>query len=277
MAHQRMYRLFQESQFDTTAMFRESNAIRSIGATLSDSERTKYRGPLGIALEDSMHAAYFRQDPRLVEIVRKEGPREFTTLGMTPTQVTGLTNLLAMRAAQVGTLAPAIPGDFWFPDSAAKITPAPGRVTLVSVVEKGNGSLDAWLEKLRRLHKKYGSQGLDIVLVLGTKGYSWSSPPQLAEDEAKTDAWYYRGYFKLPFTVVVEKTPFTTQPDGRRVAGSIAFSDAYTPLTWKVLIGRDGKIITNGFDFDYDAQLDAYVQKALAAHVPTSNQARAQP
>jgi hypothetical protein len=262
-AHGHMFELFQGSQFDTTAMFRESNTIRAIGATLSKAERTQYRELLSIAWRDSLVAAYYRQDPRLVEIWRNELQHWLPEMDLTQAQVQVLTSLAEANLARVGKPAPPIQGDFWFPASASHVVPAPGKVTLVMLVKKGNGSLNSQVEQLRRFYNKYASQGLDIVLVVGTQGYSWSSPPQSASDEAKTDAWYYREYFKLPFTVVVQKTPFTTQPDGRRGAGKIAFKTTY--FSRRALIGRDGRFITMVSGNESEAMLDALIQKALAA------------
>jgi hypothetical protein len=98
--------------------------------------------------------------------------------------------------------------------------------------------------------------------VLKTEGYSWASPPQSADVEAKTIAWYYLNHLGLPFTIVVYETPFTRKPDGRRVAGEIPFSNDYRGMT---LIGRDGRIRTMSVGLSGEKAISAYVEQALAA------------
>jgi hypothetical protein len=105
---------------------------------------------------------------------------------------------------------------------------------------------------------------LEIVLVTGTQGYSWSSPPQTPADEAKTDAWYFSQFLKLPFTVVVQETPFQRKPDGRRVGGMTDFQRQY-PIVSRVLVGRDGRIYSLWVGVGSESQLDAVIPQALAA------------
>jgi hypothetical protein len=129
--------------------------------------------------------------------------------------------------------------------------------------------MDAYIASLLRLYNKYHAQGLEIVLVLKTQGYSWSSPPQSAADEAKTDAWYYLDHFGLPFTVVVDETPFTKKPDGRRVAGQIAFEQDY--VMRHALIGRDGRIRTIGYGLTSESMEDAFIRQALDVDSKTAH------
>jgi glutathione peroxidase-family protein len=152
-------------------------------------------------------------------------------------------------------------GKYWFPKDRPHVDPVTGKVTLLWLTSKGNGLMDSQMAMLQRLYKKYHDKGLEIVLILKTEGYSWSSPPQSAEDEAKTDAWYYLDHLQLPFTVMVDETPFTTRPDGRREPGQIAFQHTY-PLT-RVLIGRDGRIYTLWMGLESESQMNAFIQQAL--------------
>jgi hypothetical protein len=138
---------------------------------------------------------------------------------------------------------------------------------LVVRAQKGDGLIDGQVAMFQRMHDKYAAQGLDIILMLRTEGYSWSSPPQTPSDEAKTDAWYYLEYLKVPFTVAVDETPFTKQEDGRLVPGRIAFEQQY--VLPEVLIGRDGRIYSLWLGFESETQLDAFVRQALAQPAPT--------
>jgi hypothetical protein len=99
-------------------------------------------------------------------------------------------------------------------------------------------------------------------LVFKTQGYSWSSPPQSAADEAKTIAWYYAEHLKVPFTLVVEETPFTKLPDGRRIPGRTAFQQTYMPP--QALIGRDGRIYTSWIGLGSERQMEVFIEQALA-------------
>jgi hypothetical protein len=170
-------------------------------------------------------------------------------------------NWMSQLAAQVGQPAPPITGKFVFPKEAAHALPAPGKVTLVWFQTKGSGLMDPRTAILQRLYDKYHAQGLEIVLVFKTQGYSWSSPPQSAADEAKTIAWYYTDYLKLPFTLVVDETPFTRLPDGRREPGTIAFQRQYPTL--QAIIGRDGRIYTTWIGLRSERQMEVFIEQAL--------------
>jgi hypothetical protein len=265
-AHRLLFDLYQSELFDTTAMNQESRIIASIASVLPDSVQISkpYVSFFSATWFGPIATAYYRQDPRLVSIVKNQlqlANKRYPPEEQRKNQ--SLIDLMVWQAEKVGTKALPIPGDFWFPANAPHVKPTPGRVTLVVMLNKGNGIMDARSARVRRLYEKYGARGLDIIGLVRTNGYSWSSPPQSPEAEAKVDAWYFLDYLKLPITLVVEQTPFTTQPDGRRVvAGPNRFSAAY-PMVHFLLIGRDGRIISTSFGFGSDAELDAYIQKAL--------------
>jgi hypothetical protein len=265
-AHRLLFDLYQSELFDTVAMNRESRTIASIASVLPDSVQISkpYVSFISATWFGPITTAYYRQDSRLVSIVKHQlqlANKRYPPEEQRKNQ--SLIDFMVWQADKVGTTALPIPGDFWFPANAPHVKPTPGHVTLVVMLNKGNGIMDARSAMVRRLHKKYGTQGLDIVGLVRTNGYSWSSPPQSPEAEAKVDAWYFLDYLKLPITLVVEQTPFTTQPDGRRVvAGPNRFSAAY-PMVNFLLIGRDGRIISTSFGFGSDAELDAYIHKAL--------------
>lgn len=264
-AHSLFFDLYQGEWFDTTALYRESHAIATIASALSDSARHVYPyvSSLSALWMDSIVTAYYRQDPRLVSIVKHQlqlGAKGFPAEEIRKGQ--GVLDFFVYRAEQVGTMAQ-IPGDFWFPENRAQKVPVAGRVTLIMSLSRGDGIMDRRGAMMRRLSKKYGAQGLDIVGVVRTEGYSWSSPPQTPDAEAKVDAWYFLDYLKLPITLVVEQTPFTTQPDGRRVVAGPDRLSARYPMTPAMLVGRDGRIITTSVGLNTDAEFEAYIEKAL--------------
>jgi hypothetical protein len=119
---------------------------------------------------------------------------------------------------------------------------------------------------LKRVYDRFHSRGFDILLILKTQGFSWSSPPLTPEEEAKTIEWYYRGYLKLPFNIMVDVTPFTVRDDGIREPGQIAFEREYS-LPSQAIIGRDGRIFSQWFGLESEAQMNAFIEKALDAHV----------
>jgi hypothetical protein len=139
----------------------------------------------------------------------------------------------------------------------------PGKETLLVHTQKGQGYMSSQMAMLRRLYDKYHKAGLEIILVVPTQGFSWSSPPQTPEEEAKTDEWYFFDYLKVPFTVVIEQTQFTRKPDGRLVPGPTAFGRQYP--VGSVLVGRDGKIYTEWVGLESESQLNAVIPQALAA------------
>jgi hypothetical protein len=263
-AHMNMAALMTEARFDTTALLREDTAIRHIRTLLTaqDRERYKYLEMKPIVM-DSLLVAWYRNDPDLKTHVRATLERELGIVhGLDPTIKEAVIVAREWLAAQIGTPARPIAGKYGFPSPRPPLVPEPGKVTLVTLVKKGEGLMTPDLAMLRRLYDKYHSAGLEIVLVLKTEGYSWASPPQSAAVEAKTIAWYYLNHLGLPFTIVVYETPFTRKPDGRRVSGVIPFSNDYHGMT---LIGRDGRIRTMSVGLSGEKAITAYVEQALAA------------
>jgi len=124
---------------------------------------------------------------------------------------------------------------------------------------------------LGRLHRQYYDQGLRIVLVAKTAGYSPASPPQGPDEEGESIRRYFHEYLKLPFPILVETTPVTRKPDGRRVNGKTEFESAYHQAG-TVLINRSGTIefVSNvdigGAQFlvASEAVLEAFIQRTLS-------------
>jgi hypothetical protein len=266
IAHREMLHIATEVRFDTTALLREDAALRRIGPLLTAEDRKEYdiANEYDITLTgDSLYILWYRNDPdfkaHVHAFMEKMQVPLSNSLGENVFQ--SLKGLVEMHASKVGTPAPPIRGKYWFPADSPHVAPKPGKVTLVREVTKGRGIMDPYIASLLRLYNKYHAKGLEIVLVLKTQGYSWSSPPQSAEDEAKTIAWYYLDHLQLPFTVVVDETPFTKKPDGRRVAGQIAFEQDY--VMHGALIGRDGRIRTIAYGLTSESMEDAFIRQAL--------------
>jgi hypothetical protein len=268
LAHINMATLMTTARFDTTALLREDATIRRIRTLLTDQDRQTldFAYPeLTTLITDSLAVAVYRNDPDLKAHIRATVGRELQVLTHVDAQKKEFVILERERsAALIGVPAPPIVGNYWFPDAKSHGTPQSGKVTLVRWVVKGQGLLTSDLAALRRLYDKYHDDGLEIVLLLRTEGYSWASPPLSPADEAKTIAWYYRKHLGLPFTIVVDETPFTTKPDGRRVAGSVPFVKEYAGGA--TLVGRDGRIRVAGALFNTkEPVLDAFIEQALAA------------
>lgn len=258
LAHRLLLGMAETQQFDTTTLLRENETMRQISALLTPEERKAYQ--TGFNPTDSLIVAMFRRDPNLPALARRYLDQPGPMGPMPPAMKAWVEHLVT----SIGKPAPPLVGKFWYPTNAPHVAPVPGKVTLFQRVEKGQGFMSGQLATLRRLYDKYHEAGLEIVLVTGTHGYSWSSPPQTTADEAKTDAWYFSEFLKLPFTVVVQETPFQRKPDGRRVDGQIDFSRQY-PLSSRVLVGRDGRIYSLWVGLEDESQLNAVIPQALAA------------
>jgi hypothetical protein len=229
---------------------------------LTPAERKEHTSEFTL-MYDSVKLVWYRRPPNLLAETRGVMERHFATYGtgaLTQQQAGFIQDMMNGLAAKAGTPAPPITGKFWFPPGIK--VPEPGVVTLVTMVGKEQGLMSAQLARLRRVYDRYHARGLDIVLVVKTQGYSWSSPPLTPEEEAKTIEWYFRGHLKLPFKVVVDVTPFTTRDDGRRVPGTIAFERAYG-MSNHAIIGRDGKIVSQWLGFESEEQMNAFVEQAL--------------
>jgi hypothetical protein len=269
VAHVQMRNTAVMVNFDTTALMREDKALRAVIATLTPDERLEYKSEVGAIMTDSVILAWTRRESPLPTVVHRLLQQELAARGpsgYSEKEIRGVMGWIELLASQVGKPAPPVTGKFWFPADSPHVQPAPGKVTLLIKVQKDQGLMSARMAMLRRLYNQYHDRGLDIVLVLQTEGFSWSSPPQSPADEAKTIAWYYYDFLKLPFKVVVDETPFTTKPDGRRVSGQIAFNRQY--VLPQVIVGRDGRIFTLWIGLESESQMRAYIEQALAAPTP---------
>jgi hypothetical protein len=252
-------------QFDTTAMNRYAAALHTISAELTPTERDDYEEQF-VASLNALNVTWYRGDSTLMTVTRATLDSMRTAMatfrnGRQPVRPAEEQMYLGF-SKKVGQPADSITGKFWFNAGNTHIRPRPGRVTLVMMGQKGNGTMSSYLAMLRRLVNRYSAQGLDVVLVAKTDGYSWASPPQTPEAEANTDAWYFLNYLKLPVTLVVDETPFTRDDVGRRQDQLIDFQKHY-PLNWG-LVGRDGRIRSLSAGLFNDKMMEALVRKALA-------------
>jgi hypothetical protein len=266
-AHGLLRHIAEGVRFDTTALIHEDRVARDLIPLLTADEKQEAKNQTPLGFGDSMYVWWARHPPNLADSIRGVFTREGAFFAARAIPIgSGLPKFMEMAsqtfAKKIGTPAPQVPGTFWFSQDSSHVEPKLGRVTLVVRASKGSGFMSANMAMYKRLYDRYHDQGLDIVLVLRTEGYSWSSPPQSPEDEAKTIAWYYRGYLNLPFTVVVEETPFTRQPDGRRVNEPTPFDTLY--LGRSTIVGRDGTIFTMAIGTASESQYNTFISMALA-------------
>jgi hypothetical protein len=267
LAHFRMAEIYSGVKFDTTLLAREVKATWAIVPLLKDGEEKERYNPSYVAIMDSLIIAWSRQQPNRVETVRgmlQRGYAAFTAQGFVPMGTPEWQKLVSIRmeeyASEIGTPRAPVQGDFWFSSDSSHVKPALGKVTLLVAGHKGRGTMTQDEAMYKRLSDRYGKDGFEIVLVVNTDGYSWSSPPQAAADEAKTIAWYFRDYLKIPVTVVVNTSQFTRTKDGRRVLAP-PLHDTGGPFG---LVGRDGKMFTVWIGTESEAALESYIQAALA-------------
>jgi hypothetical protein len=267
LAHMRMAQVYSTVKFDTTLLAREVKATWAIAPLLKDGEEKERYNPSYVAIMDSLVIAWSRQQPNRVETVRgmlQRGYAAFTAKGFVPMGAPEWQKIVSATmetyASQVGTPRAPVQGDFWFSSDSSHVKPVPGKVTLLVAGHKGRGTMTKEEAMYKRLYDRYGKDGFEIVLIVNTSGYSWSSPPQAAADEAKTIAWYFRDYLKIPVTVVVNTSQFTQTKDGRRTLAPPLHGTG-GPMG---LVGRDGKMFTIWIGTESEAALDTYIQAALA-------------
>lgn len=125
-------------------------------------------------------------------------------------------NCLADTAASRQKI-PTFPHGTWFaPGSitpaSAPIAPTPGHITWLVEASLRDGRLHTDrppedLALVRRLYEKYHKNGLDVILIVRTLAKSvWASPPLDPADVAKTAAWYFHDYLKLPMPLLVAQS-----------------------------------------------------------------------
>ena len=141
-----------------------------------------------------------------------------------------------------------------------------GRVHMVIVAEEADEHIQGLI---RRMHGKYGNQGLSIVLINGTKGYTrWNASGVLSPaEEAESLRTLVVEHLKLPVTFLVEDVPFQVIPDGRKQYGRTQWQTRLPAST--SIIGRDGNL-DMAFFWAAESEIEAYVKRAIekSSHGP---------
>ncbi len=154
-----------------------------------------------------------------------------------------LANQINANLPRLGTNAPAIASDFWFPGPPRTSFPTPGHVTLLLA----QGPKDEFYRGhelaavLRRYQKRFPN--VDIVITRYTKGYFWHAEPPTPQEEAKYLDYLMRTDYGFPGTLAVETTDFwrLPSPDRRRINDATANRTAYGDHFW--IIDRNGTVV----------------------------------
>ncbi len=160
----------------------------------------------------------------------------------------------------------AVHGSYWYNVTTEHAQfPVPGQVTLLVTVESACGGLCfPMYATLRRLHDKYGHQGMSIVLMATTKGYFRNRPQPKPADEAERMRRYWFDFLQLPGVLAVEETAFTRRPDGRRLNETPSNLQNYGDSRSAILIGKDGIVrAAEELGPERERILDAAIAKAL--------------
>lgn len=250
-------------KFDTAAMIRISRASHERAKNLSDEEIKLANVRLGEIFLDSLNILWYKSDQSELPETVKGTLANWVSENSEATWTVVMSELITYQASIQGSQLSHFPVYVHFPDSTQNIY-KPGRVTLLIRSQLGDGQMTSNLAMLRRLYEKYSDQGLDIVLLLNTKGFAWASRPLSTSEEAKVIGWYFREHLGLPFRVAVMETQFGKMNDGRKVAEPIPYDNLYRPVSMlNVMIGKDGNISSIGIGFQSEAMLEAFIVREL--------------
>ena len=267
------------NQYDTAAMIRWSAQNGAFVERLTPQQRSESLVMPHTIVEDSLEIAWMKRPANLPAVVGRLGDKALSHINATGIDLEmwkATYASLVKDASFFGMSAPTLRMFQRYPDDTP-LSPIPGRVTIVfSIRNIGEGKLDSTMATLRRLHERYHTEGLDIVLVARTKGYIWKTPPIEAGDEAKLIGWYYRDHLKLPFPVLVERTTFGRRADGRLEAVRSPFLQTFQGrrLNQGYMVARDGTLVAIDRVFSSEAQLEAYVRRELALPAPAKSATR---
>lgn len=162
-----------------------------------------------------------------------------------------------------GKTAPPLIGQLYGMDSSAE-RPQEGHVSLFVNVDMNCGSFcQGQYALLNRLYQRYSAQGLDITLIAKISGYTRRGT---IEPGAEVDS--IRSYFlrqlNLPVSLLIQETPYTVLPDGRRSYGRPPFAMQYEDAGL-VLVDRQRTIRWSASGIGSEAILKAYIERALAS------------
>jgi hypothetical protein len=259
-------------RFDRQVIQNEAQGIIADGQEMNATERDDWLPAIRSAYLALVSLAWYEQ-PRdissLYALAATDlGPLRNGTgaLGFFGYPLFRLNMITTQVLAMLGEPTPLLHAQYWFGASQDTVHPRRGKVSLLVRVDKDCGqSCYPMYAALRRLYRKYASQGLEITLMTKTAGYSPGSAPQTPEVEAVSAREYFLNFLKLPFALAVARTPFTHRPDGRRVDGKVQFERAYLGADM-VLSNREGKTVMLSSDRN-EATLEAFVRRALGLAV----------
>ncbi len=141
-----------------------------------------------------------------------------------------------------GTIGPPLRAARWYNTQGDSIRPRRGKVSLL-VFAHPSAPNYAMYATVRRLHAKYGSAGLDVVVLASTYGYFRNQPMSSPLSEADRVGHYYAEFLQLPAAVAVEQTRFSNRPsDGRRINEQVANSQSYGRGGDGVLVDKQGRV-----------------------------------
>jgi len=156
---------------------------------------------------------------------------------------------------------PRVHANAWYGTNGDSVYPRPGHLSLLIFFSGPDYEL---FSVLRRLHDRYGTQGLDFVFMSTTQGYFRDMPMPSATVEADSIGSYGHHFVQLPGPVAVEVTDFSYIPDGRRQNTETPNQQAFGHFGGVILIDRHGAIRwVDGLQLATEAMWDAVIRDAL--------------
>jgi len=141
-----------------------------------------------------------------------------------------------------GSTGPQLRAARWYNTQGDSIRPRRGKVSLLVFAHPSIPNYQMYAT-VRRLHSKYGSAGLDIVVLASTYGYFRNQPTSSPLTEADRVGHYYVEFLRLPAAVAVEQTRFSNRStDGRRMNEIVANSQSYSRGGNGVLVDKQGRV-----------------------------------
>jgi len=217
---------------DTAAVTREANAMIAAGKVMTADDRLDLAG--------SLLAAYlYLFDIAGMQTGIAPGPRAVLAraradIGSYPAVAPTLSARTPI-AGLYGAPASKIRARYWSGAVGDTVRPAVGKLSLV-IFSASRDNAPA----LRRL----AARGLDITLVVGTRGHFQGRGPLEADSEAVMLQRHYSRDLGVPGTVAITASDYDRMFDGRRVRRPSENETAYAVRSgvWGVLVDRHGII-----------------------------------
>lgn len=176
----------------------------------------------------------------------------------------------------LGQVAPPIRGQYWFnTDGDTAAFPRRGVVTFVYASRMPAG-IDQYpvFSILRRLGKKFAGQKFQIVLLSFTQGRVYNHLVPNEDHEAESIRRYFLEFLKVPATLAIERSRFSTMESGLRNMAPLVNSRFYAmgPVFDATVIGKDGRVVyLESFSEKTELALEAAIQAALDAPMSASS------